>query len=515
MEAKLSMETINNNLKQWGIQKDIIYNLIKYNGNKSEISYTCKKCGHIGTTKYYYIQQNYGCKKCGINKRAISRQKYSKEDCIKIANNYIYLKDFYTKEKNIYTKCVRNKWVEEVTKNLIKCNSLKKRCLYAIYFPNNTIYIGLTYNFSKRINQHLTSKGAVYEYIKDTNIHPIKIKQLTSYMNDDKIQIYEQKVINFFHWLGFTTLNRNKGGSLGQVLSHITKDECKEKLKLINFNLTIFRKKYQKYYNKCLKEQWLLDLIPNYQKTNKIELTKDECKKIALKYKTRTDFYRNETSIYNYAQRNNFLDYVLSSFTHLKAKKEIEQYSINGDYINTYKSISDAVKQLNIRSISGIIQCCQEKQFSSNGFQWKYKNSKKVIKKPTKNKQKKVYQINNKGKIINLYNSINEAQENTNIAASSISACCCKKRKRAGKFIWIYEKNYNNFNLNYYLSDENVSFIKTVYQYTLNGILINEYDNTSMASKQTSISRTAINNCINNRSKSAGGYIWRHELISC
>lgn len=463
MGAKLSIETINNNLKQWGIQKDITYNLIKYNGNKSEISYICKKCGHIGTTKYSYIQQNYGCKKCGINKRAINRQKYSKEECIKIANNYIYLKDFYTKERSIYEKCVRNKWLKEITKNLIKCNSLKKRCLYAIYFPNNTIYIGLTYNFSKRINQHLTSKGAVYEYVKNTNIHPIKIKQLTSYMNADKTQIYEQKVIDFFHWLGFTTLNRNKGGSLGQVLSHVTKDECKE---------------------------------------------------IALKYKTRTDFYRNETSIYNYAQRNNFLDYVLSSFPHLKAKKEIEQYSINGDYINTYKSISDAIKQLNIHSASGIIQCCQEKQFSSNGFQWKYKNSKKIIKKPTTKQTKKVYQINNKGKIINLYNSINEAQERTNVNASSIYACCCKKRKRAGKFIWIYEKDYNNFNLNYYLSDENISFIKTVYQYTLNGILINEYDNIAMASKQTSISRTAINNCLHNRSNSAGSYMWSYELIS-
>lgn len=40
--------------------------------------------------------------------------------------------------------------------------------------------------------------------------------------------------------------------------------------------------------------------------------------------------------------------------------------------------------------------------------------------------------------IIKKYNSIIEAVEATNIASSSISQCCCLKRKTAGGYIWRY-----------------------------------------------------------------------------
>lgn len=516
MSTKLSIEKINNNLEKWGSEKNIQFKLINYCGNKSEIFYECKKCGNIGRIKYYNIQQGYGCRKCGIKKRAESRRKYTKEYCIKIANNYTSLKDFYTKEKIIYNICVKNKWLDEVTKKLIRSHSLKERCLYGIYFPNNIIYIGLTHDFSRRISQHLMSKGSVYDYIKNHNIQPIKIKQLTPYMNAEKIQIYEQKTISFFQWLGFTLLNKNRGGSLGQVLSHITKDECIKILKTINYDIRIFKNKYKKHYNKCIKEQWLSELIPNYVKTKIINLTKDECKKIALKYNTRIEFYKNETSVYSYAQRNSFLNYILSDLPNKRQKQEIEQYSIDGRYINTYKSLNDVKNSLNITSVSGIIGCCYGKQFNSYNYQWKYKNSDKIIKTNHQIERnfKRVYQIDNEKNIIAVFNSIIEANEKTNINKSSISSCCNKKRKRAGKYIWIFESDFSSSNLEYYFSEENHSFIKTVYQYTLNGNLINEYDNTVEASKHTLISRTAINNCLKKRSKSAGGYIWSYKILT-
>lgn len=40
--------------------------------------------------------------------------------------------------------------------------------------------------------------------------------------------------------------------------------------------------------------------------------------------------------------------------------------------------------------------------------------------------------------IINKYNSIIEAVEITKVASSSISQCCCLKRKTAGGYIWRY-----------------------------------------------------------------------------
>ena len=55
----------------------------------------------------------------------------------------------------------------------------------------------------------------------------------------------------------------------------------------------------------------------------------------------------------------------------------------------------------------------------------------------------------------------------------------------------------------------NKSVMVKVCQYTKQGEFVNEYEYVGMASKQTGISRSAIENCLCGLSYSAGGYIWR------
>jgi group I intron endonuclease len=50
---------------------------------------------------------------------------------------------------------------------------------------------------------------------------------------------------------------------------------------------------------------------------------------------------------------------------------------------------------------------------------------------------------------------------------------------------------------------------KRVYQYDNKNILIKEYESITVASKATGISRAAISSCINGRSNTSGGYIWK------
>lgn len=54
---------------------------------------------------------------------------------------------------------------------------------------------------------------------------------------------------------------------------------------------------------------------------------------------------------------------------------------------------------------------------------------------------------------------------------------------------------------------------KPVYQYDKNNNLINEYISVTEASKKTNILRTAIDNCVNKRSNTAGGYIWKYKEV--
>lgn len=53
---------------------------------------------------------------------------------------------------------------------------------------------------------------------------------------------------------------------------------------------------------------------------------------------------------------------------------------------------------------------------------------------------------------------------------------------------------------------------KAVTQYDKNKNVINIYNTIAEASKKTNILRTCIDNCLNGRSKTAGGYIWEYVV---
>ena len=57
----------------------------------------------------------------------------------------------------------------------------------------------------------------------------------------------------------------------------------------------------------------------------------------------------------------------------------------------------------------------------------------------TRHKLKKVKLFDSSGKkVIKIYNSLKDAEKETNICSSNISACCRKIIKKAGGFIWEY-----------------------------------------------------------------------------
>ena len=54
--------------------------------------------------------------------------------------------------------------------------------------------------------------------------------------------------------------------------------------------------------------------------------------------------------------------------------------------------------------------------------------------------RKKIAQKDERNKIIKIFNSISEAERETNIKASNISKCCRKLRNKAGGYKWQYIK---------------------------------------------------------------------------
>ena len=117
-----------------------------------------------------------------------------------------------------------------------------------------------------------------------------------------------------------------------------------------------------------------------------------------------------------------------------------------------------------------------------------------------------IYQYDLSGKFLKEYASIAIASEITGIHHSSISACSNldKNIKFAGNYIWRKYKIEQLIDI-----PTNKRKRVPIYQYDLNGILLNTYSTMTEASRQTGISVSSICNCCNSENtKSVRGFIF-------
>lgn len=127
--------------------------------------------------------------------------------------------------------------------------------------------------------------------------------------------------------------------------------------------------------------------------------------------------------------------------------------------------------------------------------------------------KKAVNQYSIEGIYLQTFSSITEAELSLGLHynSSGINYACLNKdnRKTAHNFQWRYADDYppqiNIPPVEKYVSKKR----NVIYQYDLNNNLLNTFDNITIASKSTGVGRTSISNCINNYSKTAGGYIWK------
>ncbi len=123
-----------------------------------------------------------------------------------------------------------------------------------------------------------------------------------------------------------------------------------------------------------------------------------------------------------------------------KNKKAVCQYSLNGEYINTYSSIREA-SRITKTNASMIGSCCSGKNHTANGFLWKYKTDKNIPKYIARKKNingKPVNQLDLNGNFIKTFPSQAEAGRELGINSSNISMCCTDMMRTAGGFKWEY-----------------------------------------------------------------------------
>lgn len=126
-----------------------------------------------------------------------------------------------------------------------------------------------------------------------------------------------------------------------------------------------------------------------------------------------------------------------------KKKKKIYQYSLEGYFIKSYDSATDAKKDG--FNDSRIRACCNGNIMSSYGYQWRdyYKTKIDAIDnryvRQAQSAIKKVYQYDKNGIFLRSYNSLKEASDITGLNYKNISACCRGVNNTCGGFKWSYD----------------------------------------------------------------------------
>lgn len=128
------------------------------------------------------------------------------------------------------------------------------------------------------------------------------------------------------------------------------------------------------------------------------------------------------------------------------------------------------------------------------------KSSERGHKKAGETKRKKISQWNLNGELIKTYSGSSIAAKETNIPIQNIDKCLHNKRQTAGNFYWTYENQLPN-----------IKKITKIYQYDLEGNLINIYNTKAEASKALHCDSGSITKVCRGERKTCAGYIWKEK----
>jgi hypothetical protein len=127
--------------------------------------------------------------------------------------------------------------------------------------------------------------------------------------------------------------------------------------------------------------------------------------------------------------------------------KKVNQYSLDGTYLNTYKGAKEAMKITGVDK-SAISMVCSKKRISAGEFLWCFEGDHPNIELANKNinkilnrKEKKISKYDLNGSIVNKYNSLTEASKSIDGSINhigNISSCCNGKQRTSYGYIWRY-----------------------------------------------------------------------------
>ena len=382
--------------------------------------------------------------------------------------------------------------------------------IYKYIFPNGKVYIGQTYKGSGRYGTTWGYKTQIV-YRAMLKYKDFK-KEILEYCDEEKVDEREAYYIRMYDSMNQDKgYNRDTGGNENKIFSK----ETRKKLSEAHEGQTIL--------------QFDLDgnFLAEWDYINVAAETLDlDSKNISACLHGKT----GQCGGYQWKFKNEEKE--IGKYVEYDGRRQVNQYDLNGNYIDTWDSILDISLSLGI-STTGIIKCCQLKRKKAGNYQWRYYEGntnnigehKRMDQSGSNSPSARhVFQFDLYGSQIREWGSIVEAAKTYNLQASNIAKNCNGERKHCGDYIWSFTDEPTSS-----LTEEEIDLIlsgrpllagstnpmaKPVYQYTMDGLFVRKWDCVADASRSLNINGGNIAECAGNKRKhSAGGYRWSYEHL--
>ena len=232
----------------------------------------------------------------------------------------------------------------------------------------------------------------------------------------------------------------------------------------------------------------------------------------------RLSYNRTGAGGYKWKYENALHD--ISKINYSDIKREINQFSLSGDYIATYKSQSDAARAFN-KDIHNFAHAIHKGK--AYGYLWlRSTNANRInnLIEHIHDKEFHILQIDKNGVVVNSFRSALDAEKQTGINNTNICTASTTKSsdgsfyRTAAGFYWVDKNKDPNYRIDFNYKKGHGE--RAVLQFDLNGNLIREFDSIADAQEFLGLSRnkqSSIYDCVspNKHTKTAYGYIWKYK----
>lgn len=225
----------------------------------------------------------------------------------KIALKYNGRKEFRLKDYTVYNYARKLNLLNEVCSHMEIKGHKYKRFVYAFEFSDNHVYVGITYDLSKRMNEHYVNKeSSVFKHISKTGLEPKFINVSKIPLDIEKAVLKEKEVLEYYESKGWEKLNRAKTGGVGGNFIKWTKGSLQEEC-LKHDSLKSLQRKGKGAYASAVKLGVLYDLCKHMKKSKEIAgfwNIKENCFEESKKYKNISEFKKMKPGAYESCVRN-------------------------------------------------------------------------------------------------------------------------------------------------------------------------------------------------------------------